>query len=66
MANPDTTQFILQALNAIKKSCEERTDIKPGIIENISGIIFLLQKYESTMNRKRLAFLVLRNEGNRL
>lgn len=63
MANPDTTQFILQALNAIKKSCEERTDIKPGIIENISGIIFLLQKIRKYYEPKTIGFFGAQKRG---
>lgn len=52
MNREDTAQFILQALSAIKKSCKKQLEetpdkIKPGIIENVSRNILLVQKIRS-------------------
>jgi len=68
MDNNDTTQFVLQALNAIKKSCEDELDktpgiIKPGIVDNISGIIFLVQKIRKYNEPKTIGFFGAQKRG---
>ena len=63
MAVLDTTQFLLQALNEIKKSCDGRQDIKPGIMENFSGIFFLLQKIRKYNEPKTIGFFGAQKRG---
>ena len=68
MTNSDTAQFVLQALNAIKKSCEDVLEknpdiIKSGIIDNLSGTIFLVQKIRKSKESKTIGFFGAQKRG---
>ncbi len=58
----DTTQFLLQALKTIEDGCRAN-GVKPGIIENISGIIFLIQKIRKYNEPKTIGFFGAQKRG---
>ena len=52
----DVSQLVLQALVKIRESCQEKNEIKPGIIDNLSGTIFLVQKIIKYKEPKTIGF----------
>lgn len=58
----DTTQFLLQALKTIEDGCRAN-GVKPGIIENISGTIFLIQKIRKYNEPKTIGFFGAQKRG---
>ena len=58
----DITQYVLQALGKIKESCV-RNHVKSGIIDNISGTIFLVQKIRKHGEPKTIGFFGAQKRG---
>lgn len=58
----DKTQFVLQALVKIKEACEDKK-VKSGIIDNLSGVIFLAQKIRKYQDPKTIGFFGAQKRG---
>lgn len=58
----DIAPLVLQALVKIKDGCV-RNHVKPGIIDNISGIMFLLQKIRKHGEPKTIGFFGAQKRG---
>ena len=59
----DVSQLVLQALVRIKESCSQKNNIKSGIIDNLSGTIFLVQKIRKYGEPKTIGFFGAQKRG---
>lgn len=59
----DVSQLVLQALVKIKESCRQKNNIKSGIIDNLSGTIFLVQKIRKHGEPKTIGFFGAQKRG---
>lgn len=57
------TDLVLQALKNIKEACSENPDVKPGVIDNLSSTICLLQKIRKIGAPKTIGFFGAQKRG---
>lgn len=62
MKKDDFAQYLLQALVNIQKACEG-LQIKPGIVDNIAGLVFLVQKIRKHGEPKTIGFFGAQKRG---